>query len=325
MSTQEELNLQDYLSVIKKKRWLIIGGLVIGLVVGGVATLILPRVYQSQLIMEVGRIYLPPAKEKPKQEIEFLEEPDATAEILKSDALIFQVRRKLNLDVPLTKMRKDLEVITFREDVSPAKMGSPLVEVIYRGSSPENVVNVLTDLAQFVIETHQKRYLDNISALESRVVNQEEKISGIQKVIDRQVALREEIKEQVKLLTEKVSGFDKNMDPQQSSKMTQVEVLFFNSYTSNQERIVSTLNDALAEIDTSISENQEKIGDFKDDIANIRNLANLCQRTRIRSQAILPAKPIKPDLWLNLILGALAGLVLTVIIAFCADRSSRDK
>jgi len=316
MQNQEELTLKDYIRILKKRRKLIIWGTIICLVTAAAVSLILPRIYQSQMILEVGKIYLPPAKEKPKQEIEFLEEPDATAEILRSEALLSRVREQLGLDESLEQMRDNLETITFQDDVSPTKMGSPLVEVIYQDTPPETVVNVLTGLAEIVIEEHQKKYLDNVTALKNQVVNLEEKISGMQKVVDRQLELRRSLVQRAEMIVKKISDFDDKVDGKQDSGVNQVDAFFIDSYASNQERIISTLNEAMAEIDTAVAENQEKIGDFKDEIANLRNLANLCQETRIRSWPVVPEKSIKPKIGLNLAIGLLVGLALTVIIAF---------
>ncbi len=315
MPDQKELTLKDYMRVLRKRRKLIIGGTLLCLAAAGAVTLIMPRLYQSQLILEVGKIYLPPAKEKPKQEIEFLEEPDATAEIIRSEAVLSRVRDQLGLDEPLEEMRKHLETVTFLEDVSPTKMGSPLVEVIYQDNPPQTVVDVLNGLARIVIEQHQKRYLDTIDALKSRVVNLEEKITGLQEVVDRQLELRKNILQRIELLTGKISDFDDKVD-KRGAEGSQAEAFFIDSYASNQERIISVLNEAMTEIDTSVAENGEKIGDFKDEIANLRNLADLCQQTRVRSQPVVPEKPIKPRPALNLAIGLLVGLLLTLSIAF---------
>jgi len=316
MPNQEELTLKDYIRILKKRRKLIIWGTVICLAAAATVSLMLPRIYQSQLILEVGRIYLPPAKEKPKQEIEFLEEPDATSEVLRSEAILSRVREQLGLDEPIERMRDNLETITFLQDVSPTKMGSPLVEIIYQDTPPETVVAVLTGLAQIVIEEHQKKYLENDDALKNRVVNLNEKISSLQQVVDRQLELRRSLVQRIEMLIKKISDFDDKVDGKQGSGVDQVQAFFIDSYASNQERIVSTLNEAMAEIDTAVAENQEKIGDFKDEITNLSNLANLCQETRIRGRPVVPEKPIKPKLFLNLAIGTLVGLVLTVFIAF---------
>ncbi len=316
MAGQEELNLKDYLGVIARNKKLIIWGTLVCVLTAALLNLILPRVYQSQLILEVGKIYLPPAKDKPTQEVEFIEEPDTTAEVLKSEALISRVRRELDLKITLEKMRDNLEVITFPEERGSIKMGSPLVELIYRGNPPRTTVKVLNSLASAIGEEHRKKYEDNVAALKSRVVNLEGKIADIQKVVDQQKAYRQETKKQADLIAQKVSDFEKKIGATDVEKISDVEAMFINSYASNQERVLSSLNEALVEAEISIGESQEKIGDFKDEIANLTNLANLCRSTRVRSQAVTPEKPIRPKYSLNIVIGGLIGLVATLGIAF---------
>lgn len=316
MPAPEELKLRDYLNIIAGSKKLIIWGTLICVLTAALISLILPRVYQSQLILEVGKIYLPPAKDKPTQEVEFIEEPASTAEVLKSEAFLSRVRRELGLEITMEKMRKDLEVVTFPEERGSIKMGSPLVELIYRGNDPRTTVKVLTLLASVVSEEHRKKYEDNIEALKSRVVNLEGKIADFQKVVDQQKAYRQETKKQADLIAQKVSNFENKIGAVNVQQISDVEAMFINSYTSNQERVLSSLNEALVDAEISIGENQEKIGDFKDEIANLSNLANLCQSTRVRSQAVVPEKPIRPKYSLNIVIGGLIGLVLTIGIAF---------
>ncbi len=316
MAGQEELNLKDYLNVIIKSKKLIIWGTLVCVLAAALLSLILPRVYQSQLILEVGKIYLPPAKDKPTQEVEFIEEPDSTAEVIKSEAFLSRIRRELDLEITLEKMRKNLEVITFPEERGSIKMGSPLVELIYRGNPPRTTVKVLDSLSSVIIEEHKKKYQDNVDALKSRVANLEGKIADIRKVVDQQQAYRKETKQQAELIAKKVGEFEKKVGAVDAKQISDVEAMFINSYASNQERVLSSLNEALVDAEISIGENQEKIGDFKDEIANLANLANLCQPTRVRSQAVTPEKPIRPKYSLNIVIGGLIGLVATVGIAF---------
>jgi uncharacterized protein involved in exopolysaccharide biosynthesis len=316
MKGTEELKLNDYLRIIIENQRLIIWGTALCILVAGILSFILPRVYQSQLLLEVGKIYLPPARDKSTQDVELIEEPKAAAEVLRSEALLYQVREKLGLTILIEKMRQNLEVVTFPEERGSVKMGSPLIEIIYRGNPPPTAVQVLNLLAAEIVAEHSQTYEDNVNALRSRIRNLEGKIADLQKVIEQQQNYRRQSIEQAALISGKVREFEKKSQTLNVGELSNTEAIFLNSAASNQERILTSLNDAMAAAEVAIGENQEKIGDYRDEIANLTNLANLCRNTRVRSKPVIPEKPIRPNKSLNIIIGGLVGLTLTVGLAF---------
>ena len=81
-----EATLKDYIAVVRKRMKLILAGMLVCAVIAAVVSLIMPKTYQSSLILEVGKIYLPPSERQSQQEVELLEEPDSTAQVIESDA-----------------------------------------------------------------------------------------------------------------------------------------------------------------------------------------------------------------------------------------------
>ncbi len=321
MNEKDELNLNDYLRIIGQNKRLIVLGTLLCVAAAGILSLILPRIYESHLILEVGRIYLPPARDKPTQDVEFLEEPKAAAEVLRSSSLLFQVREELGLDIRLDRMRRNLEVVTFPEERGSVRMGSPIIELIYRGNPPEATVGVLELLAADIIDEHTRTYEENVGTLRTRVRNLEGKIADIQWVVDQQQAFRDRTIEQTNQIAGKIAELDKRIQGQDLQELSNVEAIFLNSAASNQERILSSLNDALSNAEITIGENQEKIGDYRDEIANLSNLANLCRNTRVRGRPMIPEKPIRPKKSVNMAVGGLLGLALTLSMAFFREYS----
>ena len=43
----DEINLMDYIQVIRKRKWLIILGTIICMVVAGVVSLLMPKIYEA--------------------------------------------------------------------------------------------------------------------------------------------------------------------------------------------------------------------------------------------------------------------------------------
>ena len=318
--SREDIELRDYLSLLNRKKWFIVGGTLACLVLAAIISLLLPRIYQSSLIIEVGKIYLPPHSEGGRQEVEFIEEPDATGEVVMSQAVLAQVREELKLDVPLKELRDELGVKTFLEDVSPTKMGSPLVEITCENRSPQTAVNILNALASIIIDDQKQKYLDNRQALEERSANLRSSIKELEEVISNQRLKRVDLQKEIDASAVTIRGYEEKIKDLDTSTLRPVEVLFLGSYTANIFKNVSLFTDAIVTIDYNIANAMETISDLKEQIPILENLINLSSETAIRSKAILPENYIKPKIGFNIALGGFIGLVLTVVISFSGVR-----
>ena len=109
----EEIDMRLLLKLILRKKTIIITGALICAVLAGALSFLVPRTYQSSLIMEVGRIYLSPRMGT--RELEFLEGPEATANLLSGIGILSEVNRELDLGLRLKQIQDRLEVVTFTE------------------------------------------------------------------------------------------------------------------------------------------------------------------------------------------------------------------
>ena len=313
----QEVELRDYLKIVVRHKRFIICGALLSALVAGAFSFIMPQTYQSSLILEIGKIYLPP-REMTKQEVEFIEDPDSTAKVIEGDAVLDKVREQLKLDVTLKDLREQLEVRTFVEAVSanPQKMGSSLVGVTWEAHSPRECVDFLNALAALIVKQHAANYEANHQALENRIKNLQEKLGFIEKVVSAQVQYRQEIQASMNKVEQKADEYGQQLSKLEPSRVSPAEFLFLQSFASEQRKGTTDLNEILTELEVAIGENQEKLGDFKDEIVNIKSLIELSTPTKVRSPAILPDRPCKPHKLLNIIIGGVLGLMITVLTSF---------
>jgi uncharacterized protein involved in exopolysaccharide biosynthesis len=52
-NTSDEINLMDYFQVLRKRKWLIIIGTVLCMVVAGVVSLMMPKIYEAKTYLMV--------------------------------------------------------------------------------------------------------------------------------------------------------------------------------------------------------------------------------------------------------------------------------
>ena len=309
-------DLKTYLRIIVRYKRFIIWGSIICALAAGIVSFIMPQTYQSSLLLEIGKIYLPP-RDMTKQETEFIEEPKSAAHVIESEAVLNKVSAELNLDIPLRKLRKKIEVETFNDVMSTSqKEGSPLVKIICEASEPQETVDVLTLLASTIVDQHKMRYQSNQQSLKNLVMIYNEKIASMQKVVSTQQKYRQQIQLNIDKTDKTADKFSIDLSELDSSKISPIEFLFLQSSSSAQRKSVNDLREIIAELDTLIGENQEKIGEYKDEIVNLESLNKLSTPTRIRSPAILPDHATSPNKLLNIIIAGLLGLILTILISF---------
>lgn len=315
MTNQDELRLGDYLRVIIKNKQLIVWGTLLCILVAGIVSFLLPRVYQTQLILEIGKLYQIPDRGRSIQSVELIEGKRTVAEILKSKSMLYQIREELDLAIPLQKMRRNLEINIFREE----REVSTLIEVIYRGNPNQSTVEVLDSLASKVIAGHSKKYRGAVKSLQNRIKILEERIYVIQRVIDQEKSYQSQIIRQSAQIAQKISDFEDKVANMDIETLSNVEAIFLDSAARYQQSILVSLNNALASSIKSIGDNQVKIGNYQVEIADLHNLVNLCQETRVRGQIVMPEKPIRPKITVNIAIGGMVGLALTLGTVFLKE------
>ncbi|GAI42604.1 unnamed protein product, partial [marine sediment metagenome] len=96
---QENTELIDYLGVIWKWKLLIILIAVVCAITSGVVSFVLPKIYQSSAILEVGRV--PRYRGASREQIEPIEDIESVSEVLESDEMLSKIKEKFNLQATL--------------------------------------------------------------------------------------------------------------------------------------------------------------------------------------------------------------------------------
>ncbi len=172
---EEEVELIDYLRVIWKRRWLIVGGTLICMLAALVVSLLLPKVYETSLNLQIGRVW-----EKP------IESPYRVTEIINSEPFLDKVRKKMGLDQTAHEMKTGKVVVA--ESIEGGKIsdqGNPiLVSILTKARTPEKTVELVQTVADLVIQEHKPRFDELISEYVRYEKELKDQIQVIQKEID---------------------------------------------------------------------------------------------------------------------------------------------
>lgn len=313
----QEAELRDYLKVIVRYRFLIIGGVLISALVAGAISFIMPQIYRSSLLLEIGKLYLPPRDRFP-QEADFIEDPASTARIIESDSVLREVRNQLQIDIPIRKLRQRINTETHYLEIpgSQSAPGQSLITISMDSPSAQQSVDFLTEISGIIVEWHNRKFDDNQQALQNRLENLQEQRGFLEESITSQIQHRRDIQESIGLLEIQADNYSQQMSRLDPDKVSPTEILFLQSAATEQTRGASALKEVLTKVEESISDNRAKLKEVRDDIVNIGNLINLSDPTRIRSEAVLPEEPIRPRKTLNILVGGVVGLLVTVVSAF---------
>lgn len=140
--SEEEIELIDYLRVIWKRRWLIVGGTLACMIVALAVSLMQPKMYETTLDLKIGQVWQNP-----------IDDPNLVAAVINNEPFLDKVREKTGLSYTAYQMKKGKTVAAKVVDKAPL-----LVNVVTREHSPKKAVELAEAVADLVIHEHQLRF-----------------------------------------------------------------------------------------------------------------------------------------------------------------------
>jgi len=175
--SEQEIELMDYLRVIWKRRWLIVGGTLVSMIAALVVSLIQPEMYQTTLDLKIGQVWQNP-----------IDDPNLVAAVINNEPFLDKVRQKTGLSYTAYEMKKSKTVVAKVVDKAPL-----LVNVVAREHSPKKAVELAETVADLIILEHQPRFEELISEyiryekeLESQVQVMQRELQELETILKRQ-------------------------------------------------------------------------------------------------------------------------------------------
>lgn len=297
---QENTELIEYLRVFWKWKLLIILVTLVCAVTSGVVSFVLPKIYQSSTILEVGRA--PRHRGTDREQIEPIEDIESISEVLQSDEILSKIKEKLNLHTTLERIRALLDVEPILGKYIGSRLQARLIKITFEDQNPQLAVDVLNTLSDSLIEQHLQEYQASIESLDEEMNNSQDEIN-LQD--DYQKVVREEIK-----VAEKAIAETKDELSQLSLKnMSPLEVLFLRTTLGDREDRIADFRRELKDVELSIQH-------LKNEVVYLEYMRAVSENTKVRDKAIKSDTPIKPRKKLNIIVGGVLGLVVAIMLAF---------
>ena len=144
MEENDEINLIDYIRVIIKGKWLILGIALGAALIAGIFSMTSPKTYEVSTILQVGNT------------TDIIENTNQVAEKIKGNIYQDLVEEKLNLE-------------DFPEIKTEAPQNTNFVSATIKSSKPEQAKQILDEINNLVLAEHQEMFNKKKSQIEKNI------------------------------------------------------------------------------------------------------------------------------------------------------------
>ncbi|MFB0526406.1 MAG: Wzz/FepE/Etk N-terminal domain-containing protein [bacterium] len=163
---EKEVDLRDYLVMVKKRRKIILIIFLGFTITGVVVSFLLPRIYEASAMVGIGRM-----------RDRLLEEPSTVIEIFKTEPILVKVAEELN--IPST--RDNLEELASKIKM---KQKSDLLEIKGRGKTPEEALKLVNGVIAVILKRHGQIFERAKVILEEYLASGKDRLVEIEKEIE---------------------------------------------------------------------------------------------------------------------------------------------
>jgi len=283
MSTDDAttIDVGSWFATLLRNWWVILGLVVLGALVGGVVTLAAPKEYSATSSVYIGQTT--DANGNPMAGLN--SNSKAATQLLASQALLNEAAEKTGMEISASMLRKQTTVVT---PSSTVKTSTSVVNIV-----------VIT-----VTDTDKERAAAAANALAEVLVGR------ISPGVDEKIAvLEQQLATGKKALTASVA--------RSTAAQVGLAAIARSGGTTAEKAAASTLYVAIVQ---AAATEQEALDSSNQKTELMLLTAKQVEQPRILHEAAVPDSPSGPSLTLNVAAGALAGLVIGIVVAFVRRR-----
>jgi uncharacterized protein involved in exopolysaccharide biosynthesis len=259
-----EIEITDYFRIIWQRKWLIIFGTLLVVVIAAIASVLLPKTYETVAYLRVGKIAG-----------RFIESPVAVRAQITSAPYAEKYIKSKGLDISKSNLRMRVDA-------------GPRVEIIrFTVSGPSR--GTIEDFLRYVVEdtvtSHTKTYME------------------VQELKDQRV---QELKSQMSYLEERIGQMKTAIGDQS-----------FTGEKRDSEFLL--LEGALIGMEAQLSQLKDSYTDFMLRLATMETVETVLLSLNA------PARPARPNLKLNILVGIFLGLMIFIAISLFLEYKKRGE
>ena len=163
---EKEVDLRDYLNMVKKRWKIILIIFLVSTITGGVVSFLLPKTYEASAMVKIGRM-----------RDSLLEEPSTVIEIFETKPTLEKVAEELNIPPTQEKLQELASKIKMKEK-------SDLLDIRGRGETPGEAVKLVNGGIAVLLRRHEQIFERAKVILEEYLASGKERLVEIEKEIE---------------------------------------------------------------------------------------------------------------------------------------------
>lgn len=312
---EQEVNLRDYVRVIRKRKRVILLVFVVAVLVSAIVSFLLPPIYQAKSTIKIGEIVDVSTLER-----EQIESVIAASQLLKGPQILKKAIEDLKLPYNLKEFGK-------RISVEPVRGTEDLVEIKIETNNSSEAVNIASYLAGKLMERHTQ-IKESYENKEKILATYDERIAEIAKELPR---IEEDISKagkEMKDLEVMSQSLSRKMDERmkESGTLSQAE----------SEMLVGQMADVaskLAGLRADIHSKQQRYDTLTKELREAQMEKTKLERTNsvkmYSTEILVPPQeskePIRPNKRLNILVAAVIGLMVGLGLAFSMEYFASER
>jgi len=356
---EKEIDLRDYIRVIKKRRKTILLLFFIAVIASAVVSFVLPPVYEARLALKIGNIIDVDTLEK-----ELIESPISASQFLEGPQILIEVMKELKLPYTLEEFRKKILI-------EPVRETEDLVQIKVDVNSPGEAVNIANYLGTKLLGRHKeiKKLYENKVEILTRYDEQIKQINDeLDEINKSKVEILARYDENIKEISDQLV-FTKNEIDTAKEEMVKLEVSLESASKEVENRmegpgslseaeaniLIGRLNDIRSRWQSysgNITQKQQRYDNLLEKLRETQLEKTEFQRTKeqrydalmgelrqaqmektkleridsvkmynteVLAAAEEPRAPVRPNKLLNILVAAVVGLIIGLGLAFSLE------
>ena len=355
---EDEIELIDYLKIIWKRKWIIIIGTLLCMVIAGVFSFLKDPVYEIDALIQPGKLFI----ENPGGNItEFvLEEPQQIADKVNHESYNTLIAAELALDkteIPEIRGEKIKDTLLTRIWIRShrVELAKRALNSLINGLREEidkkidiEINNIDTEITSKESEIKSKGINIHSKKIEKErinkeVVNLKNKLNIIEKRKEEIMAEMKEVKKRIDTLEkEQVSILKKESRTESEtlgmllySNEVQQNLQYYNSLQEmltnkelDEEDIsidIEKKKEETKQLDNQIEDIDNEIEELKNQIANLKERKGRIDYTKVVKEPTSSLYPVSPRKKFNILVACVIGLMIFTILAFFLEYIKTQK
>lgn len=292
---EEEVDLRSYLEVIGKRKWTIIVGTLFCIIVAGIVSFTMPKIYEVSTSIKIGKI-----------EDKFVEEEPVVISIIKSISLKRKIAEELSL--PFKEISEKKIKVS-----SEANKNSSVITTKIETDKPEQGIKILEIINQTILQKHWNKIEKAKKEISDKIVSNKNRI----KIKKKQ---QKSLEKRLVGIKKEIVALQKIRDRITKGKIEKIDVVgmvaYFNDFQTRLDSFYRTQSQIIDSIPSQIQS-------YKENIATLQGKLEKISETEIIDSPHSSYHPIKPRKKFNIVIATILGLMISTFIAFFQEYLSK--